>query len=38
MGISKDRLDVLARIKEKETLGGEHFFEDVENDPPLPKC
>lgn len=32
--ISKDRLEVLNKISEKEKLGGEHFFEDVENDPP----
>ncbi len=34
MEISKDRLEVLDKIKQKEALGGEHFFEDVENDPP----
>lgn len=34
MNISADRLEVLEKIKQKESLGGEHFFEDVENDPP----
>lgn len=32
--IAKDRLEVFEKIKEKEMLGGEHYFEDVENDPP----
>lgn len=29
-----DRLEVLQKIKEYEQLGGEAFFNDVENDPP----
>lgn len=32
--ISDDRLEVFKRIKEKEELGGDHYFDDVENDPP----
>ena len=32
---SKERLEVLERIKANELLGGEAFFNDVENDPPF---
>lgn len=32
--ISKERIDVIEKIKKYEKLGGEYFFEDVENDPP----
>ena len=32
--ISKERLQVIENIKKNETLGGENFFNDVENDPP----
>lgn len=32
--ISKSRLEVFDKIKTYETLGGEYFFKDVENDPP----
>lgn len=34
MKISEDRLEVLNKISEYEKLGGENFFNDVENDPP----
>lgn len=33
--ISKDRLDVIEKIKNYEMLGGDNFFNDVENDPPI---
>ena len=32
--ISQERLEVIKKIKECEKLGGEHYFDDVENDPP----
>lgn len=32
--ISKERLDVIEKIKTYESLGGEALFNDVENDPP----
>lgn len=32
--LAQDRLDVIEKIKEYESLGGENFFRDVENDPP----
>lgn len=30
---SKERLEILNKIKEYESLGGEYFYKDVENDP-----
>ena len=30
----QERLEVLKKIKEYETIGGDAFFNDVENDPP----
>ena len=32
--ISEERLAVMAKIKEYESLGGDNYFNDVENDPP----
>lgn len=32
--ISKERLDVIQKIKQNEQMGGDNFFNDVENDPP----
>lgn len=34
MEIDKKRLEVFEKIKQNETLGGDNFFNDVEDDPP----
>lgn len=34
MKISRERLEAIEKIKKYEALGGDNFFNDVENDPP----